>query len=423
MRTIKNVLILAGGDSTRFWPLSHKSLFRFLGQPLILYQIEELKKYAENIIIVSHKDSALAFKRLVENLGTRNIQVIVQKEEEPGQAGAVLSAGLHVHGEALILNANDIIDFSILSKITNTPPGVNKIVLFGKKLSEYFPGGYFKFDGGNKPAEIVEKPAPVNRPSKVVKLVLDYISDIGLFLKAIRGAKPGRDDRYERAINSLLATDLDRAYFQYDGIWGSLKYPWHVLSMMKILLLGIKKEMIPSSCQISKKAVIVGPVLFGENVKVGDFAKIVGPTFIGNNTIVGDYSMVRESQIGEDCLVGAHSEVARSSIGNGVFLHRNYVGDTVMDDRSMMGAGAITANFRFDAGNISSYIEGNKIDSGLGKFGAVVGAGSKIGVNATLTPGVKIGKNCLIAPTEIVGNDLKDNVFLIKGKERTNLNK
>ena len=420
MRKIKNVLILAGGESRRFWPLTDKSLFQFLGKPLILYQIEELKKYCENFTIVSHKDNALVFKRLVENREPK-IQVIVQKEEYAGQAGAILSVKNHLAGETLIVNANDLLDYSILAKITSIPAPKNKIIFFGKKLNEYFPGGYFKFDEKDRLSQIIEKPEPDKRPSNIVKLVVDYFSDLNVLTKTIAEVKTKQNDHYEQAMTKLLASDYERDHFQYDGYWQSLKYPWHVLSMMKIIMSGIKKESIPGSCQVSKKAIVVGPVVFGENVKVGDFAKIVGPAYIGDNSIVGDYSLIRESQIGEDCLIGSLCEVARSSVGNRVMLHRNYIGDSVMDNESMMGAGAITANFRFDAASINSYIGENKVDTGLGKLGAIIGRASKVGVNSAIIPGVKIGKNCLVAPCEVVRDDIDDNTYLIRGEERVNL--
>ena len=71
--------------------------------------------------------------------------------------------------------------------------------------------------------------------------------------------------------------------------------------------------------RFSEKAIIVGPVFIGNNVKIGDFCKIVGPSFIGDNSVIGDYSMIRESQIGQDCLIGSFTEVARSYISNNVF--------------------------------------------------------------------------------------------------------
>ena len=146
---------------------------------------------------------------------------------------------------------------------------------------------------------------------------------------------------------------------------------------------------------------------------IGDFVKISGPVFIGDNSIIGDYSLIRESQIGEDCLIGSYSEIARSSIGNKVFLHRNYVGDSVLADKAMMGAQAVTANLRFDGETVK--------ETNLSKLGAVIGEESKIGVNATLTPGVKIGKKTWINSGEVVNQDVKDKVYFSDGKEKVNL--
>ena len=87
MSTIRNGLILAGGDSTRFWPLQEKSFFNFLGKPLILYQKEELTKYCDKITIVASKTNAISINRLIDNSDFRSkTQVIVQNEKLKGQA-------------------------------------------------------------------------------------------------------------------------------------------------------------------------------------------------------------------------------------------------------------------------------------------------------------------------------------------------
>ena len=150
--------------------------------------------------------------------------------------------------------------------------------------------------------------------------------------------------------------------------------------------------------------------------------KIVGPCYIGDDSVIGDYSLIRESQIGENCLIGSYTEIARSHIGNGVFLHRNYIGDSVLSDEVMIGAGGVTANFRFNERTVASMINDEKIDTNLSKLGALVGRLSKLGVNTTILPGIKIGKNCLVGPNETVRYDLEDNIFLVKGEERENLN-
>lgn len=421
MKKIKNGLILAGGDSSRFWPFEEKNLFTFLNKKLILYQAEELAKYCEKITIVANKKNATLIKRLIENLaGFNRYQVIIQKDIE-GQAGAVLSVKNFIKGEVLIINANDVFDMSVLSKITKFPVLKNKIVLFGKKINEYFPGGYLRFNSQGQIEEIVEKPEKGNQPSDIVKLVIDYFSDIDLLIKAIEDVDSERDDRYEVGLNKLLSTFEDQQYLPYESYWQTIKYPWHVLSMMKLFLSKIKKSQIDQSAVISQYAIINGPVIIEENVRIGDFVKISGPAYIGKNSVISDYSLIRESQIGEDCLIGSYSEIARSYIGNGVFLHRNYLGDSVLGDKVMMGAQAATANLRFDGETVKSYLDEDKIDTNMPKLGMMVGDEAKIGVNTIVFPGVKIGKKTWIAPKEIVRYDLEDNTYLKRGEEKNNL--
>ncbi|MFA6532794.1 MAG: sugar phosphate nucleotidyltransferase [Patescibacteria group bacterium] len=421
MRKIKNILILAGGDSTRFWPLQNKLFFSFLGKPLILHQIEELAKYGEILTVVANKSNATAIKRLVDNDDIKSLQIIIQKEDYPGMAGAVFSVKDHIKGEVLIINGSDLIDYSITSKLISLIDQENKLIMVGKQFNEYFPGGYFKFDDSKKIIEIVEKPDKDKVPSSTTKLVFDFFADIDLLLNQFKTVKTQEDDLYESAINKLLKSDLKQSYFVYQSYWYALKYPWHVLEMMKNFLSTIKESRISPSSEISKNALLVGPVIIGENVKIGDFSKIVGPVYIGDNSIVGDYTMVRETQIGEDCLIGSFSEVARSYIGNNVFLHRNYVGDSVLDNDVMFGAQAVTGNFKFDGEKVFSEINDVKVDTNKNKLGVIVGNLSKVGVNATIFPGVKIGKKTWIGPGEKVKYDVEDKIYLIDGEEKENI--
>lgn len=421
MRKIKNILILAGGDSTRFWPLENKQFFSFLGKQLILYQIEELLKYGELVTVVASKTNAMAIKRLVDNNDIRSVQIIIQKDEYFGMAGAVYSVKNHLKGEVLIVNGSDLINYSVIPKLAALIKDENKLILVGKKVNEYFPGGYFKFDENEKIIKIIEKPGKDNAPSAMTKLVFDYLADINLLLKYFTEVKTQNDDLYEVIMNKLLTEDIKKSYLIYDSYWYALKYPWHVLSMMRNFLMTVKEKHISETSVISEKALIIGPVIIGENVKIGDFVKIVGPTFIGDNTAVGDYSMIRESHVGEDSLIGSFSEIARSYIGNNVFLHRNYVGDSVLDNDVMFGAQAVTGNLKFDGEKILSAVSQEKVDTNLNKLGAIVGNLSKIGVNSTIFPGVKIGKKSWIGPGEKVKYDVGDKIYLADGEEKDNI--
>lgn len=420
MRKIKNILILAGGDSTRFWPLENKLFFSFLGKPLILFQIEELLKYGEMITVIANKSNATAIKRLVDNNNTKSVQIIIQKDDYSGMAGAVYSVKSHLKGEILIVNGSDLIDYSVISKLNLLIQQEKKLILVGKEFNEYFPGGYFKLNDDKEIIEIIEKPTKDKLPSSIVKLVFDYFSDIDELLKLFSEVKTQEDNLYELAINKMLQFNFKKGYLIYDSYWYALKYPWHVLSMMHNFLKYVKEKNISETAVVSEKSLIVGPVIIGENVRIGDFCKIVGPVFIGDNTVVGDYVMIRESQVGEDSLIGSFSEVARSYIGNNVFLHRNYIGDSVLDNDVMFGAQAVTGNLKFDGEKVLSDIIEKRVDTDMNKLGAIVGNLSKIGVNSTIFPGVKIGKKSWIGPGEIVKYDIEDKTYLADGEEKEN---
>src|SRR3989338_10494344 len=132
MIKIKNILLLSGGDSTRFWPLQNKLFFSFLGKPLILYQIEELLKYGELVTVVANKSNATAIKRLVDNNSIKSVQIIIQKDDYSGMAGAVWSVKNHLKGEILIINGSDLIDYTIISKLRLLINQENKLILTGK---------------------------------------------------------------------------------------------------------------------------------------------------------------------------------------------------------------------------------------------------------------------------------------------------
>lgn len=407
---IKNILILGGGDSTRFWPLGDKNIWLFLKKPLIVHLIESLSKFAENVIVVTNPLN----DELVKRLSPVKIQTVIIKDPSQSTMGkAIIECKNTIHGEVLILNAVDILDFNILNELIKKRDQGNEFICVAKKITEYFPGAYIQFDGTSIKG-FVEKPDPDKVPSDMTKLVVDYFSDFSQLVTIMEETSTPNDDLYEQAINSYIKRVKKLDYVTYDDYWHTLKYSWHVLPMMRHFLSTITEGSQCKNVSISKTALIVGPVQIGDNVKIGDFTKIVGPTYIGDNSMVGDHALVRESHVGNNVLIGGGSEVARSYLSDGVMIHRNYVGDSVLSEKVLMGAGAVTANFRFDGKTVPSMVEKKRIDSQLNKFGAIIGKRSKIGVNCTLLPGIKIGNSTCIGPGEVIKEDVGDNIFLFK---------
>src|SRR3989344_6475907 len=401
MRKIKNILILAGGDGSRFWPLSQKSYFLFLGIPLLQHLIEYFGSCTEKITIIINSSDVQMINRFNSSL---KFSLIEQQANYQGQAGAILSAKNKITGEVLILNAEDFFNFKVLIQFIDRVDQKDLDYLcLAKKVDNYFPGVYLNFSN-NRLISIVEKPDPEKIPSNLVKLVADYFKDFNQLILALEKTETNRDDQYEQAINAIIDRSTKTNYVLYEDYWYPLKYPWHVLPLMKYFLNQLNKE-----------------IRVGKNVKIAKTAKIVGPCFIDDNSIIGDFTMLRDSHIGKNCLIGGYSEVTRSYLGDNVSLHRNYVGDSVLANNVLFGAQAATANFRFDSGNIKSAVNKSKIDTNLKKLGAIIGSGSKIGVNSTILPGVKIGKNTYIAPGYTIAEDVEDKKFIFKRKTVKNI--
>jgi UDP-N-acetylglucosamine diphosphorylase / glucose-1-phosphate thymidylyltransferase / UDP-N-acetylgalactosamine diphosphorylase / glucosamine-1-phosphate N-acetyltransferase / galactosamine-1-phosphate N-acetyltransferase len=155
----------------------------------------------------------------------------------------------------------------------------------------------------------------------------------------------------------------------------------------------------------------LGEVLPGahveENVYIGPGAKIMpgavilGPAWIGADVYVAPGCYIRpNSIIGAKSIVGNSSEFKNCVLFAGCEVpHFNYVGDSILGYKAHLGAGAVLSNWRLDHQKISIPLDdGSKLETGLEKFGAVVGDHVDVGCNATISPGSLIGRHSVIYP-------------------------
>ncbi|OGG16260.1 hypothetical protein A3D77_02255 [Candidatus Gottesmanbacteria bacterium RIFCSPHIGHO2_02_FULL_39_11] len=410
MNTLPTVLLLAGGDSTRLWPLSDKHSLIFLGKPLAYYALSQLVRFGfKNIIVVVSERNKSLFELLKSEFPGVVITLVMQ-EDRRGMAGAVLSAKKYIErNPVLIVGPSDVFEDTLVSDFVNYLPKVQDGMLTGIHLNDYFPGGYLKVLN-DKVVSIIEKPEREKRGSNIVRLIFDYFKDTSDFLKILQNTESKNDDIYEKAIGILIGKKANISFLSYTGFWGHVKYPWDVLTLSSYFLSKITNQTIKAR-EIAKSATIRGPVIIESGSRVLDHAVIIGPTYIGKNCIVGNNTLIRESIIGEGSVVGFASEVARSVVGNNCYFHNNYVGDSVISDHVSMGAMATTANFRLDQKSVSSAVNKQKLDTGKVKLGSIIGQMSKVGVHAALMPGIKIGKNSFISSGAIVESDVPDNSF------------
>ena len=214
--------------------------------------------------------------------------------------------------------------------------------------------------------------------------------------------------------NELLNLDATIAKDLFERV----EHPWEVLPLIKNYIL----ELIPNLGDEYKE--ISENVFVHESVKIADTAVINGPTIICKDTEVRPGAFIRGSVIvGEKCVVGNSTEMKNAIIFNNCQCpHYNYVGDSVLGEKAHTGAGVILSNFKSDGSNVKIRTNDEVIETGLRKFGAILGNHADIGCNSVLFPGTIIGQNTNVYPLtrvrgEILPNRIVKDTDIIVEKE------
>ena len=146
---------------------------------------------------------------------------------------------------------------------------------------------------------------------------------------------------------------------------------------------------------------------------------IKGPCIIGHGTEVRPGAFVRGSVlVGDNCVVGNSTELKNVILFDNVQVpHYNYVGDSILGYKAHMGAGAITSNVKSDKKLVVVKNGDSKIETGLKKFGAMLGDNVEIGCGSVLNPGTIIGKNSNVYPLSMVRGVVPENSIYKKAGE------
>lgn len=186
----------------------------------------------------------------------------------------------------------------------------------------------------------------------------------------------------------------------------SFTYPWQALKGIKDFIIELGKTLDSNEYKEVKENVWIHV-----SAKVFDSAYIGAPCIIGKNTEVRHCAFIRGSAlVGDNCVVGNSVELKNVILFDNVQTpHYNYVGDSILGYYSHMGAGSITSNVKADKKNVVINIDSQKFETGLKKFGAMLGDHVEVGCNAVLNPGTVIGRNTNIYPTSCVRGYVKEN--------------
>ncbi len=182
-------------------------------------------------------------------------------------------------------------------------------------------------------------------------------------------------------------------------------YPWEVLHLIKDFILetgkGLPKDEFD---EVSEN------VWIHKTAKIYPNTNIYGPCIIDAETEVRPGAFIRgNALVGKKCVVGNSTELKNVILFNNVQVpHYNYVGDSVLGYKSHMGAGSITSNVKSDKTLVVVKGETN-YETGLKKFGAMLGDFVEVGCNSVLNPGTVIGRNSNVYPTSSVRGVIPEN--------------
>ena len=191
------------------------------------------------------------------------------------------------------------------------------------------------------------------------------------------------------------------------------EYPWQALKGIKDLILSLGHKLGEDYKEIAPN------VWVHKTAKVAPTAYLGEPCIIGANTEVRHCAFVRGSAlVGENCVVGNSVELKNVILFDGVQVpHYNYVGDSILGYKAHMGAGSVTSNVKSDKTLVVVKNGEEKMETGLKKFGAMLGDYVEVGCNSVLNPGSVIGRNSSIYPTSCVRGVVAENhIWKVDGR-------
>ncbi|MCG3227293.1 MAG: NTP transferase domain-containing protein [Candidatus Heimdallarchaeota archaeon] len=400
-------VILAGGKGTDLFPLTQtrpKPMITLLGKPILQYLIKELKEIGltDILIVTGYKGEQISdyFKK-GSDFGVC-IHYSDQGENE-GIEAALLAAEDFVKNESeFLLLFGDVVSEKglmqrALNAFENTQADMTMTLTLQGDTGDF---GIVDIDSmGMVKKAGIKKAEPKTQSNYVDAGCFVIRTDI---LEEIKNKAT-----LSQAINNRIEKGDKVAAAIWEKAWIDIGKPWNIIEANKLLLSKLTESRIAKDVYIPTNVEIKNAVIIGENTEISSGTVLNGPLYIGPNSYVGNNVLIRNHcSIGKGSIVGFGSEIKNSVLFDESKVYRLcYVGDSVIGQNSVLSSGVITVNTETPRKEVTMNINGEKVNTGLMKLGAIVGDNCEIGVNTLILPGRKIASGSSIPPGSIIKED------------------
>lgn len=413
-------VLLAAGAGERLQPLTAtrpKHLLKVAGKPILQFCLEAVKHAGINeAVIITHYMGEAIQGCFGDGTKLGLKLTYVNQPKILGTGNAAATAEPFLDGDFVLVYGDLLFgEDAVKTVVSKFKSGKTAAVMGVVPVDHPENYGIIEQTTDGAVKRIVEKPAPNKAPSNLAnagvyafsKEVFDKIDQTKA---SIRGEWELTDaiTMLSEEGKTVLAAELKKdEWFDVGRPWDLLDANVWALKRMDYRVLG----------KVEEGAHLIGPVTVAESARIRSGAYIEGPVFIDEEADVGPNCYIRSgTSLGRKTRVGNAVEIKNSIIMDGTHVgHLSYVGDSILGEKCNLGAGTITANLRFDDGQIKMMIKDKVVDTGRRKLGAILGDNVKTGIKSLFMPGVKIGANSWVGANFMVERDLPPNsIALLK---------
>jgi len=389
-------VIMAAGKGERCYPLTltkPKPLLKIVNKTILEHNLEQLKGFVDEVIVVVGYKKEMIMNKVKKVYSGIKIKYVEQKKQL-GTGNALMQAEKFVKGRFILMNGDDLFSREDIKNCLR-----HKYCVLAKKVEDperfgivYLKNGFVK--------EIVEKSE--NPKSNLANTGL-YVFDKKIF-DILNNINRTKRNEYEIpcAVNEL-AKNKNVYCEKVDDYWLPITYPWNYLEANVFMVEKMKKSQILG--KIEPNVTIKGNVFVGEGTLIKSGTYIEGPAYIGNDCEIGPNAFIRKDTIIMDEVM-TRAEIIDSVLMDKVKAKHNcYLGHSVIGENVNIGAGTIIADYRNDAKDNMTIVNGKKIDSKRRKLGSFIGDNVNTGIGTLIYPGRKIWPGLGTLPGEIITKD------------------